>query len=301
MKRILGVVCILFGLAVGWASLGPPGLLSERIGSGETDEQTVESSVDHIKQIRVKTSRMPVEIKSENVDTLQATLLKQGNSRSTVHVNEQGDRLQISADSNAVWLWDWIPSLLAGNSGERATLVISVPEDYDQSLHLEGTSGNYTLSDMHNLQELDIDISSAHVQVENVQTEQFSYDASSGTLDAEGLVTEQSDLTFSSGKATLDGVEGEIKGRSSSGSILMSVSTVEHPIAWEASSGSITLQVTEEADFDLEASMSSGSFDSDFPIKLHAQSNRNVEGQVGDGGEPVKLKVSSGKIKIEQP
>lgn len=99
-----------------------------------------------------------------------------------------------------------------------------------------------------------------------------------------------------SGSARVEGVEGALHVRTGSGSI----EAKGVPLGlWDltAGSGSITLDLPEDAGFEIEARAGSGSISLDHPVRGRIQRGR-VDGIVGDGGPMLELRTGSGSIRI---
>lgn len=302
MKRLIGMTCIVVGVLLAIVTFGQS-LFSLDFGRGKNDAGDVqEHALENIDRLDIDVSSSHVYVTSADIDHLRLELKKADDSRKTMHTQEQGDELQISVQGPKFQILplDWLTQLISGKMPQTEELYVTIPDDFDQAIRLDSSSGTINMAGLQGLSELDIDVSSGSVMIEEIMTEKFRYDGSSGRLTVQGLNAHESEIAISSGKVILNDISGEIQGESSSGSVEINVASLEESIEWQASSGSITLRLPHEASFELSASTSSGSIDSDFPIMVQSQSKRELNGVVGEGGVPIDLKVSSGKIKIEQ-
>lgn len=302
MKRLIGMTCIVVGVLLAIVTFGQS-LFSLDFGRGKNDAGDVqEHALENIDRLDIDVSSSHVYVTSADIDHLRLELKKADDSRKTMHTQEQGDELQISVQGPKFQILplDWLTQLISGKMPQTEELYVTIPDDFDQAIRLDSSSGTINMAGLQGLSELDIDVSSGSVMIEEIMTEKFRYDGSSGRLTVQGLNAHESEIAISSGKVILNDISGEIQGESSSGSVEINVASLEESIEWQASSGSITLRLPHEASFELSASTSSGSIDSDFPMMVQSQSKRELNGVVGEGGVPIDLKVSSGKIKIEQ-
>jgi DUF4097 and DUF4098 domain-containing protein YvlB len=103
----------------------------------------------------------------------------------------------------------------------------------------------------------------------------------------------------SSGHIDLRGVQGPLRAESSSGGISVQGTPAGE---WDvtSSSGTIRLALREGAAFDLDARTRSGGIDSRHPITVVGTIDRHsLAGKVRGGGPLVRLRASSGSIRIE--
>lgn len=102
-----------------------------------------------------------------------------------------------------------------------------------------------------------------------------------------------------SGGAEVSGVRGGFDARAGSGSITVSG---EPTSEWRLHSGSgtLTVRLTAQVGFDLEAHTSSGHIDTDIPITVQGTiGHGHMQGKVRGGGVRLDLETGSGNIRIE--
>jgi hypothetical protein len=119
--------------------------------------------------------------------------------------------------------------------------------------------------------------------------------------DVEGRIS----VSAVSGGITLDDVAGVESVRSVSGGITANLTGAakDHPMAFEAVSGNITLNLDDEFDAMLEASSLSGKIDLDdalegVKVDKGTGIGSRASGQIGTGGPALGVKTVSGRIKI---
>lgn len=137
----------------------------------------------------------------------------------------------------------------------------------------------------------------------NIRAEQISgaMSASTGSGDVRLSQSGEGDVEVSTGSGTVEvnGVKGAVEIGTGSGNI-----TAEGTPAgnWRihTGSGDLTVELPQQASFDLYAHTSSGRIESRFPITTEGTiSPREFHGRVGSGGPTLELRTSSGSIHIE--
>lgn len=295
MRRLLGIILIVMGVLVAVATLGGTFLYQFMTGQEMIDSTSL--SIDGINQIEVDTRSSNVTLLATDSDQIHVEL-KTEDKRTKFNTYSHGDKLTIEVNQPRFQFLGHVITWFMGEFHQEVQ--IAIPRSYHGELVVDGSSGHITVNDLQGLSRLLVDNSSGHVNIDNVEVDSFQFDGSSGHFTARQLTTKQTEIDISSGKVVLEKVTGQIRGNSSSGSIIIDVDRLDAPIRWAGSSGTITLRLPEDASFELDASTSSGSIHSDFPIQVNSQSNRQLRGTVGDGKVPIELRVSSGSIKIER-
>lgn len=146
--------------------------------------------------------------------------------------------------------------------------------------------------------ELAIKSGSGSIRAENV-TGAISARSGSGSVHLEQTGSGDVEVQSGSGRVEVAGVRGGLSVRTGSGSI---DAQGEMAGAWylHASSGTITVELPEDASFELDAETSSGSIDSRHPVTVSGISTREkrLRGSVRGGGPRLSLHTSSGSIRI---
>lgn len=298
MRRLLGVALIVVGILVALATVGKFVIGSFDLFPAQEGSQSTSFPLDGIREIEVDSRSSQVIIASASGDQIEIHWQTPFNLKSTLETKREGDLLKIDTGQRPFqFIWHMVAWI---HPGYKEELRVAIPRSYQHALSVDSSSGPVSISGLEGLTELEVDTSSGHVTVEGISTENFYFDGSSGHLTVRDLTARYSEIDISSGQVTLENITGEIRGNSSSGSVLIDTPDLEAPIRWRSSSGSITLRLPDDAAFALDVQTSSGSIHSDFPIMVHSQSERQLKGTVADGQIPVELKVSSGSIKIER-
>ena len=105
----------------------------------------------------------------------------------------------------------------------------------------------------------------------------------------------------SGGSIGLEGIAGAIEGSTSGGGIRAVLTSVKQAVRLETSGGSVSVQVAENAAFDLDAETSAGGVHSDLPVTITGKAEHSrLKGPVNGGGQTVRLRTSGGSIEIKK-
>lgn len=149
---------------------------------------------------------------------------------------------------------------------------------------------------------IDIGTTSGSIILSGIDTKDIKMKSSSGRINVDNLVCSKGTIGATSGSITIERSQGAFYINTSSGNIKADISKVLGDSSFETTSGSINLDLSDNASFKLEANTQSGSIKCDFPITLEQKNNNNSKklyGRVSDGGPTLKLQASSGSIKIK--
>jgi DUF4097 and DUF4098 domain-containing protein YvlB len=121
----------------------------------------------------------------------------------------------------------------------------------------------------------------------------------SGDIQVSQTATGSVRVSAASGDVKLTGIQGPLRADSASGNIsVQGTPSGEWQIS--AASGDITLVLPQSAGFELDARSSSGSIESKHPVTMTGTLERHVlTGKVGVGGAVLKVRTSSGDIRIQ--
>lgn len=188
--------------------------------------------------------------------------------------------------------------------GEEMILDVYVPENYNQNIAVDLGSGNLNFhgaskNDPMVLNKLEVDMSSGNADLKYLQLHQIVYDGSSGNFEARWLTAKQSLFDISSGNIELSHYTGPLDAELSSGRFKAQIEQLKAPIDIEASSGIISLDLPDGADFTYRGNVSSGMIRNDYPLQNKRVDDANVvKGSHGTGEYPINLEVSSGIINL---
>jgi hypothetical protein len=121
----------------------------------------------------------------------------------------------------------------------------------------------------------------------------------SGDIDVLQTAAGSVRVSAASGDVRLTGIQGPLRADSASGDISVQ-GTLSGEWQVSAASGDITLVLPQTAGFELDARSSSGSIQSKHPVTMSGTLDRRVlTGKVGSGGAILKVRTSSGDIRIQ--
>jgi lia operon protein LiaG len=291
---LLAVMLISYsiGAAILFASQKPV-FSSEKSNLNIDDVKT--ANIDGIKEIKITVSSTGINVIPTSDSEFKAHL--NGNVMSTspytkpdLECYASGSTLYVNVKNNTKVTFGVFTSSLK--------LVIYIPSSYTNELQLSSSSGSMQVKDL-KLNSLQCSASSGSTTIENVTADNFNYSSSSGSLTANGLTTKNSKLSSSSGSKRISGFTGNLNSTSSSGTTRVEYSSFDNDITISASSGSVEVNLPETAAFYLDASASSGSIRSDFPVTVTGSSVKHqLKGVVGNDKNKVKISTSSGSIRI---
>lgn len=254
---------------------------------GGKAEATVSNHIDliDVQAFGAKTSIIP-----DNRDSVKADL----DGKGKVVVKKMGDKIQVTY--KRPW-FQWFSFF------GSTKLTVYIPEDFQKDMHVQLGSGQLTFSGQSKnhpmtFDDFKLDMGSGSVTLNNLNVAEFSHNGSSGSLVVNHLDSEKSDIDVSSGSVRLNHFTGELKGDLSSGQMNVQMDKLTDSVNIHASSGSIKLDLPDNADFTIDGKASSGNISCDFPLKNEKIENHRFHGEHGSGKHDVNITVSSGNVKV---
>jgi lia operon protein LiaG len=296
-KLVLGlfaVMLIAYGIGAVIMFTSPRSFFSGEKSNFDINH-TKTASLNGIKEIQINVSSSSINIIPTTDSELKAHLNGNVMSMSTyakpdLECYSSGNTLYVNVKNKGGVTFGFFSSSLK--------LDIYFPTAYANELKLASSSGSINIRDL-KLSKLECSASSGSTTLENITSDSFDYSSSSGNLNASGLKTKTSKLSSSSGSKRVSGFTGDLKATSSSGSSAIEYSTFNNNIDITASSGNVEVKLPEEAEFYLDANVSSGSIRSDFPITVKGSNDKHeLKGTVGSDKNKIKINTSSGSIRI---
>jgi lia operon protein LiaG len=291
---LLATVFITYGLGAIILFSSPRIFNHENYSYNTDDEKSI--GIVGISNINVNVSSSEINILPSESSEVKAHYYGNVTSSSSYPKPElecyaNGDTIYINVKNKNVMTFGFFSSNLK--------LDITIPASYSNNLKLASSSGSINVKDL-KLKKLDCALSSGSTNINQVSSDEFIYACSSGSLNAENLITKTTRLDSSSGKQKLLGFSGDLKSTSSSGSIQVEYASFNNNININASSGSVSVKLPESSTFYLDASASSGSIRSAFPITVTGGNNKHaLKGTVGSDKNKISIHSSSGSISIE--
>lgn len=183
---------------------------------------------------------------------------------------------------------------------DRSKLTITIPEDYGNDIKFDIGSGIVNFKDSSEM-EFDkflINIGSGKIDLGEVTANKGQIIVGSGIATIEQFNGDL-DIDVSSGMLRLHNMNGKLVTDVSSGKVTIAVEQLADSIEAEVSSGMLTLDLPDDADFYLKGNVSSGIILNNFTLENNDTTKRTIEGSYGKGTHKIDLEVSSGIIEIE--
>jgi hypothetical protein len=126
----------------------------------------------------------------------------------------------------------------------------------------------------------------------------FKSSSGSGSVELEQVGPGDVEVNTGSGSIEVNGVRGALSADTGSGGI-RAEGSMEGEWDLHSSSGTVVVRLPADAQFQLDARSSSGSIESDHPVTVHGLTKKQLQGQVRGGGPLLKIRTSSGSIRIK--
>ncbi len=288
MKRILILLLVIAGLYIAFNQ----SIHINVFGSGR--KKNGEAAIaGNTKVIKVDVGSVSTTIIPEDRQNLRAVY----NGKQTLSVKENGDTVEVSLKGK--W-YDWFNW---SSFSEKNQLKIYIPEDYTQNMTIDLGSGNLDFSGPAKdkpmkLEELNVDIGSGNLKLNNLNVDQFKHDGGSGNVKIDTLKTKTGTFNLSSGNLEIKHYTGAIEADVSSGQLDIQLDKLTDSIKMDVSSGDVGLNLPNNADFTLNGEVSSGDISCDLPLTSKDFNKDRINGTHGSGKYKIDLDVSSGNIHI---
>ena len=142
--------------------------------------------------------------------------------------------------------------------------------------------------------------SSGKIHMENLIGENFNIASSSGKLDLEDLVGQSLNIATSSGKVELGDSIGKINISTSSGSVELDNKKNSEDIEISTSSGSVEIKLSEDANYTINGSSSSGRYSSNINMNIIENEKGRFRATIGSGDNSIDINTSSGRVKFNR-
>jgi DUF4097 and DUF4098 domain-containing protein YvlB len=162
--------------------------------------------------------------------------------------------------------------------------------------HISSGSGDLKIGSVKGT--LNASTGSGNIHADGVAGE-ITASTGSGDLEMRQVAAGNIKVDTGSGNIKLHGIKGGLRARAGSGDIQ---ADGEPTSDWQlgAGSGTITLKISSQASFNLDARTSSGTLKVSRPVTVQGTMSRNrIQGKVGNGGPLLDLHTGSGDIYVE--
>lgn len=240
------------------------------------------------KEIIIESGGVNVIVESNDKQYVEAHVSGKGN----VNVTQRGDKIKVKYDRK------WYESFFS--FFDRSKLTVTIPKDYDNDIEFDIGSGMVNFEDSSKMEfdKFSIDIGSGKIDLGEVTANKGDIDIGSGIVTIEQFNGDLS-IDVSSGMLNLYNMNGKLETDVSSGKVTIAVEQLVESIEAEVSSGMLTLDLPDDADFYIKGNVSSGIIRNKFTLENNESTKHTIEGSYGKGTHMIDLDVSSGIIEIE--
>ncbi|WP_019156233.1 LiaG family protein [Robertmurraya massiliosenegalensis] len=284
MKRILLIFIILVGGYILFTTVGNLTWFSDK-------DNTKAEITNKIKSIDFDISSVNLEIIPEKRNDLEAVF----DGKGKINVRQSGNAITVSHERG----WNsWFSFF------NHSKLIVYIPEDYQKDMEINIGSGSVELAgnsekQPFTLDDLAIDMGSGSINLRHLQVNDFSHDGSSGNASIDGLSSKSSTINISSGNIKVTDFSGELEADISSGKLDIGFAELVDSVEIGVSSGTVTLDLPDQADFTLDGKIGSGNISYNLPLTIEEQDKHHVKGTLGTGKHNIDINVSNGTVKIQ--
>lgn len=275
--------------------LTPQGVFPGTGGSGNSPvDLAKECPAKSITGLRLKAVAEEINIVPVEGDVIRVHLYgtAPGNQMPELEFSESGGVLTASVKQK--------PYIGLNLGTENLKMDVSVPRQYSGAVDAESVSGGLRLTGM-TLNKLRLKTVSGKLAAETVSASEVTLESTSGEVTCVGLSSKSAAVSTTSGRLNLNGCTGPMTLKSVSGDVDVRYQAFRDALNVKTTSGHVTIQLPEKADFNLDYHSTSGDCDSDFPITLSRMGDTHqLQGKVGNGGESITVESVSGALEIRK-
>ncbi len=245
------------------------------VGAGWESQEVTKTVEGGFSKLEVRNISGPIIVKGWSQDYVQVHYIKEARSAKyleefEIEIEQQDDLLSIRP------IYRNIP----GSPFGSVSFDLKIPSSIKQ-IRVNNISGPVELADIGS--GVDQVLETVSGRIETGRSADLRAKSISGSIEfvSEGRLL---DISSTSGR-----VQGRILNLDPSGSV--EINTI---------SGGVDLEVFSGLNASLKLQSVSGSISCDFPVQISAQRRNKLEGTVGDGSVPFKVKTVSGRITLSQ-
>jgi lia operon protein LiaG len=209
-----------------------------------------------------------------------------------------------------------LPSLVAYRSGDELRIEIIQTKMIFIGINIWRTKLDIYIPE-DSIEVFKADTTSSDMDVSNLEVDEFEYKSVSGDFKGESLFASDIKLKSTSGDISLNDYTGDVNVGLTSGDVVLEdgsqnerivIVTVSGDVYIEQEdssnmnvrviSGDIEINLSEDAQFFLNANTISGHIENTFPIKITSSGRRNLEGVVGSDEKQIDVSTTSGDISL---
>lgn len=179
-------------------------------------------------------------------------------------------------------------------------LRVYIPEKYKNSLYVKNTSGNVFITSI-DLDSLGLFLTSGNVELKNIRSSTGYLKNTSGNILIEESKIDDLEVKLTSGRLDIDDFSGNLKGKSTSGSVNIDLEQLNGDIIFKLTSGKMNINIDyQELNSNLNLKTTSGKVVCDFPVTTSGEFKRkSLNGVSGNPDYNIDILNTSGSIYIE--
>lgn len=300
MKKVIIVLCII--LAVGIA-VSVTGLIIYAANGGNdmSNYEKIEKKATLNADGKIEISGKVESVNVYATDGEQLELSYYDGKKLSHEYSDDGGNVTLKTSFHSWFFGFWFHF-----DPDKIAISVGVPRSFKGELDLSGATGDITVRGIEGLSELEANVSTGAVTVENVKAEKCKLTATTGYVNVNGL-TAAGDVLLKSttgavkaygvttkglvktevttGKTEIEADCGYFRAKSTTGGVNMTIKNAEE-IEANCTTGSITGKIYgSEKDFDIAASTTTGS--------------SNVSDRTTENGRKLRVTTTTGSISIK--
>lgn len=299
----------LIGLAVGvvgtgiftWLNDGQFGevVMGEAGAAPFTEQRTLPGQ--NVKNITIKSGSTDIKMKQGTGDDVQVQLRGIGNVENLMQkyqfvVEQQGDTAHIEFIQENESL---TRKFFRFQSSSSLTLEIQVPKKLYEELQVDIASGSVSIQDFQG-KIVGLEAKSGRLELKNIEASRAELRVASGEVEVSSLKSDELIAEGQSGSFDMENISGALRLNLSSGSADLRFAELTKDVDIDVSSGEVTLYAPKSSSFEFDGRAASGDINVDFPnLNVQTQEDHELRGQVGSGGPTVRMGASSGDIEVK--
>ena len=280
MKRIF----IIFFIFIGIYLLFNANIWEMFKFGGKTDE----ISINGVQLIDIDISGAHATIIPEKGNTVRAEVSNDGK----VNIAKSGKSVKVTYEPSGLKLFQF---------GNGPKVKIYIPQDYNKDMNMATGSGLISFtspSKTMEIKNLNVELGSGKIDLENLQLKDFSFNGSSGIINIDKLITKRGSISINSGVVSVNHYQGKLDAKVTSGLLHIQMDELNDDILMKVGSGQLKLDLPDDADFKLKSNIGSGLLKCDYPLNNRVQEKKEISGTHGTGEHDLKISVSSGLVSI---
>ncbi|MCY6485735.1 DUF4097 family beta strand repeat-containing protein [Clostridium aestuarii] len=188
----------------------------------------------------------------------------------------------------------------AGVYNSDVKVDVYLPKSYKEKLLIDCSLANISIKNSKFIS-LECKLNVGEIEMENLEVETFNVKASTANIEGKRIKTQDSKVEVSLGNIDIDEFDGNLEATVSSGDIDICYSKLDYDIELTSTLGDISLMLPNNVEFDLDTEVSLGSIECEFPVNIKEKADKKqLKGKVKNGENKVKIRASSGDVKIKQ-